>query len=40
MFRILHAYANYDIEIGYCQGMNFIVGALLLHLNINAYHNP
>jgi len=28
----LNAYANYDPEIGYCQGMNFIVALLLKHL--------
>ncbi|CDR97562.1 GTPase activator protein, putative [Babesia bigemina] len=24
--RILHAYANYSPEVGYCQGMNFVAG--------------
>ena len=28
--RILNAYANLNPEVGYCQGMNFIVGLLLL----------
>ena len=32
LFNILRAYANYDQETGYCQGMNFIVGALLMNL--------
>ena len=27
------AYANFDPEVGYTQGMNYIVGALLLCLN-------
>lgn len=35
MFRVLKAYANYDKEIGYTQGMNFIVAALLYCLNPN-----
>lgn len=29
MRRVLKAYSAYDREIGYCQGMNFIVGMLL-----------
>ena len=32
MLNILSAYANYDQEIGYCQGMNFIAGVLLINL--------
>ena len=35
MFRVLKAYANYDKEIGYTQGMNFIVASLLYCLNPN-----
>eukprot|EP01105_Mastigella_eilhardi_P005598 TRINITY_DN17260_c0_g1_i1.p1 TRINITY_DN17260_c0_g1~~TRINITY_DN17260_c0_g1_i1.p1 ORF type:complete len:727 (+),score=159.56 TRINITY_DN17260_c0_g1_i1:64-2181(+) len=31
--RILHAYAIFDKEISYCQGMNFICAVLLLHMN-------
>lgn len=27
---ILKTYAHYDTELGYCQGMNFIVGFLLM----------
>jgi hypothetical protein len=27
--RVLVAYSNYDPEIGYCQGLNFIAGGLL-----------
>lgn len=37
MFRICRAYANYDLEVGYMQGMNFIVGAMLLHLSLDNY---
>ncbi|OMJ86740.1 hypothetical protein SteCoe_11676 [Stentor coeruleus] len=33
MFNILKAYASYDSDIGYCQGMNFIVGTLLMYLS-------
>lgn len=29
--RILQTFSKYDKTIGYVQGMNFIVGALLLH---------
>jgi len=32
LLNVIKAYANYDIEVGYCQGSPFIVGALLLHL--------
>jgi hypothetical protein len=31
--RVLRAYANYDPEIGYCQGMGFLSGLLLLYLS-------
>lgn len=29
--RVLTAFIKYDITLGYVQGMNFIVGALLWH---------
>lgn len=29
LYNILKAYSNYDTEIGYCQGMNFIAALLL-----------
>lgn len=32
LYNILIAYANFDPEVGYCQGMNFIVGMLVLHI--------
>mmetsp|Transcript_30001 Transcript_30001/g.39860 ORF Transcript_30001/g.39860 Transcript_30001/m.39860 type:complete len:148 (+) Transcript_30001:152-595(+) len=32
LFNILVAYANYDNEVGYVQGMNFIVALLLFYL--------
>ena len=33
MRRVLTAFSNYDQQVDYVQGMNFIVGALLLHSN-------
>lgn len=29
--RILAAFANYERQVDYVQGMNFIVGSLLIH---------
>ena len=29
LLRVLRAYAVYDTEVGYCQGMNFLAGLLL-----------
>lgn len=31
--RVLRAYSVVDKEIGYCQGMNFITGLLLMHMS-------
>ena len=31
LYNVLRAYAKYDPDVGYCQGMNFIVGILLLY---------
>lgn len=31
--NVLKAYSNYDPQTNYCQGMNFIVAVLLLHLS-------
>ena len=33
LFHVLKAYAMFDPEISYCQGMNFIVALLLKYLN-------
>lgn len=32
LFRVCKAYSVYDEEIGYCQGLSFIVAVLLLHM--------
>ena len=34
--RLLEAYANYDPEVGYVQGMNFLAGFLMHHLQDEA----
>jgi len=33
LFNVLKAYANWDPGLGYCQGMNFLVGLLLIYMN-------
>lgn len=33
LFNILKAYSLYDTEVGYCQGLSFIAGILLLHVS-------
>lgn len=30
LFSVLRAYAHYDREVGYCQGLSFVVGPLLM----------
>lgn len=32
LYRISKAYAVYDEEVGYCQGLSFLVASLLLHV--------
>lgn len=32
LFNVLNAYAHFDPEINYCQGMNFVTALLLKHL--------
>ncbi|KAL7753191.1 GTPase-activating protein [Sorochytrium milnesiophthora] len=32
LFNVLKAYACYDAEVGYCQGLSFVVGPLLLNM--------
>ena len=34
--NVLLAYAAYDPEVGYCQGMNFLAGLSLLYLPVEA----
>lgn len=36
LFRISKAYAVYDTEVGYCQGLSFLAATLLLHVS----HSP
>ena len=33
LFNVLKAYSVFNPEVGYCQGMGFIVGLLLSHMN-------
>jgi len=33
LFNVLKAYSIVDPEVGYCQGLSFIVGILLIHVN-------
>lgn len=35
LYRILYSYFIYDHELGYTQGMNLLVGALLMHSEEN-----
>ena len=30
--KVLNAFSLYDPEIGYCQGLGFVVGPLLMHM--------
>ncbi|RCI03025.1 GTPase-activating protein [Rhizopus stolonifer] len=32
LFNVVKAYSNYDPEVGYCQGIAFVAGPLLLHM--------
>lgn len=32
LLTILNVYANYDLDLGYCQGLFFLVGSLFYHL--------
>ena len=39
LYNLLKAYSLLDSEVGYCQGLSFIAGVLLLHLDENeAYY--
>ncbi|CAF0988440.1 unnamed protein product [Brachionus calyciflorus] len=35
LFNVLKAYSILDSQVGYCQGLSFIVGILLIHVNNN-----
>lgn len=32
LFNVIKAYSLYDPQVGYCQGLPFVVGCLLLHV--------
>jgi len=32
LFNVCKAYANYDNEVGYVQGLNYIVALMLIHI--------
>ena len=34
LYKISKAYAVYDEEIGYCQGLSFLAASLLLHVSL------
>ena len=36
LLNVMKAYSLYDPEVGYCQGMAFVVGPLLLNVSIVA----
>jgi hypothetical protein len=39
LMKVLLSYSMLDTEIGYVQGMNYIVGALLIHTDeVEAFH--
>ena len=35
LFNVVKAYSLYDEEVGYCQGLAFVVGPLLLNVRAN-----
>jgi len=37
LYQVLRAYANFDEEVGYTQGMNFIAGTILIILDPNNF---
>lgn len=34
LFNLLKAYSLLDPEVGYCQGLSFVAGVLLLHVSM------
>ena len=37
LFNLLKAYSLIDAEVGYCQGISFVAGVLLMHVSIPYY---
>jgi len=35
LYKLSKAYSVYDAEVGYCQGLSFLIAALLLHVSIS-----
>ena len=35
LFNLLKAYSLMDQEVGYCQGLSFVAGILLMHVSNN-----
>lgn len=35
LFNVIKAYSLFDEHVGYCQGLHFVVGVLLLHVGVN-----
>lgn len=33
LFNVIKAYSLFDTHVGYCQGLHFVVGVLLLHVS-------
>lgn len=40
LFNTLKAYSILDEEIGYCQGMSFVMGLLLMHVRDASWAHP
>jgi len=39
LFDSLQAYSLHDREVGYCQGIGFLVGLLLMHVRSNKHRH-
>lgn len=40
LYNVVRAYSLYDRDVGYCQGLAFIVGPMLLNVNFALEPNP
>lgn len=40
LFNLLKAYSLLDHEVGYCQGLSFVAGVLLLHVSSTIENKP